>query len=187
MRTYLLASAVFFVACGWAQINDPDPHIWVTLYVVAGAVFNYLSYAWYGQPRSSAVRMLTILVILGSAIYSARLLEEFADFVEGSDFKSVLWSVLEFEQGREVAGLAILALHNLLLFQIISTGLTITTKEQAKAKTFGAMVASQNIVPALLSIILIVVLSVATYAWIMYQPAMNARYNTEHCNNAFEF
>eukprot|EP00056_Hartaetosiga_gracilis_P019527 m.247209 g.247209 ORF g.247209 m.247209 type:complete len:242 (+) comp77547_c0_seq1:120-845(+) len=35
---FLVFSAVFFGACGWANVNDPDPELWVTYYVVFGSL-----------------------------------------------------------------------------------------------------------------------------------------------------
>jgi TRAP-type C4-dicarboxylate transport system permease large subunit len=40
---YMLLSAAFFVACAYAQLNDPDPEIWVATYVFCGAVLNMLA------------------------------------------------------------------------------------------------------------------------------------------------
>lgn len=40
---YMVCAAAFFVACAWAQVNDPDPEIWVATYVFCGAVLNILA------------------------------------------------------------------------------------------------------------------------------------------------
>jgi hypothetical protein len=40
---YVVLSTLFFTASAYAQLNDPDPAIWVTLYLVGGCGLNYLS------------------------------------------------------------------------------------------------------------------------------------------------
>jgi hypothetical protein len=161
---YCLASALFFAACAYAQLNDPDPLLWILGYLTGGVVLNILVVV----DISAAPFLITLFVAGISAVvgYWATLVYPKVDF-DGMP-QVVAWSILELEEGREIAGLIILLLHALRL------------------KGYGSprqgIVGGSSILPTL---VLTGVLSGAVYMWVYYQPQMNSRYQTEHCSGQF--
>ena len=173
--TYLIASSLFFLACAWAQLNDPDPEIWVTLYVIAGAIFNYTLLATSSTTVVRGVLSAATMAALGCTLYSAILLQQVRPDMDLSlPAKDIAWSFLEHEQGREIAGLMLLVGH---LFQLGSCARSLnpsSTQHQVSAASWLSLAA------------MVAGLAWAVYAWIEYQPLMNMKYSTPHCNGAFD-
>lgn len=51
---YLILSCLFFSASAWAQLNDPDPAVWVALYLAGGCGLNLLVWAASRQDKAAA-------------------------------------------------------------------------------------------------------------------------------------
>ena len=81
--------------------------------------------------------------------------------------KDLVWSFFEFEEGRETAGLTLLLLHVTRLM-----GFLVECRLIPEATTW-------------MTFFMIGGMSGAVYRWVYYQPEMNARYNSEHCDDAF--
>lgn len=181
---YYILSAVFFAACAWAQLNDPDPELWVGWYLTVGSAAALLALVAPMSPGavSSAARAIAGLGFAGSiavVVYlSARVVDRMqrsGQLREGLDvaglpqsLAALGWAFLEHEEGREVGGLLLLALHGALVRRSLGS--------QARGR--GP--------PAVLLLLALSAVSVAVYAWVAYQPAMVAKYDTEHCKGAFE-
>ena len=154
VNTYCAVSAAFFAACAVAQLNDPDPILWVAGYVTGGCLLNVLCVLYHsvGQyfddhdedvdGKSNKLQHARIIMRGGSSASKAtkrrekqsmrgisqRIMTVFAggtaliifrmaavDLLPKLDLhqppKELAWSILEFEEGREIAGLLLLALH----------------------------------------------------------------------------
>ncbi|KAL6069031.1 hypothetical protein QOT17_007756 [Balamuthia mandrillaris] len=118
---YLGGAAAFFALCGYAQGNDPDPALWVSLYVFGGCVLNLLVALVIISPNAKErqlgdlVKLLCqsfLVLCLGYTVHLAYFLVQDPRMVMSKE-TTLLWSVLEFEEGREISGLGMLALHQL--------------------------------------------------------------------------
>eukprot|EP00045_Choanoeca_perplexa_P019368 m.2715 g.2715 ORF g.2715 m.2715 type:complete len:186 (-) comp3888_c0_seq1:45-602(-) len=172
---YLAASSLFFLACAWAQLNDPDPEIWVTLYVIAGAILNYILLATSSKTIVQLVLTMGAITAVGCTIYSAMLLQQVYPELDWTlPAKELAWSFLEHEQGREIAGLALLIGH---LLQLSGCATSLAPKKTQARYSLGYWLGMAAMATGL---------GWAIYAWVNYQPLMNAKYSTPHCNGAFE-
>ena len=187
VTTYCVLAAVFFAACAYAQLNDPDPALWVVGYVLGGCVFNALVVLYHGGKNGdgggvrSVIRVLMYVFVLintSAIVYIAVSLLPRIDLTLPG--KELAWSVLEFEEGREIAGLVILLLHVLKLRGYLSEDIGGGGGGKGNNNTKGGggygYVATAAMVGAIIG---------AVYLWVYYQPEMNARYKTEHCDGAF--
>lgn len=95
-------------------------------------------------------------------------------------FKALLWSVLEFEEGREIAGLLILMLHVLRL-----RGFLQERRGFDSASRGDELHTVPQVTGWMGTLSLVGVISGAVYLWVYYQPEMNRRYQTEHCDGQF--
>ena len=226
VNTYCAVSAAFFAACAIAQLNDPDPVLWVAGYITGGCLLNILCVLYHsvGQyfddddddnghkvAADGNNKLLRILRGGGSNKSSAsnaikrekrsmrsisqRLMTVFAggtaliifhmtamDLLPKLDLhqppKELAWSILEFEEGREIAGLLLLALHVWKLRGYLAIAKSApSTEASSQTKTaFSSLVGTT---------LMVGIIGGAVYLWVYYQPLMNARYGTEHCDGAF--
>lgn len=95
--------------------------------------------------------------------------------------QQLLWQFLEDERGREVGGLALLVLHLIYVRRCLRPSGGPAALSAAQQRRTTAVGVDQRMGAA----VLLAVLAVAVYAWIRYQPQMQARYNTPHCTGAF--
>ena len=225
VNTYCAVSAAFFAACAIAQLNDPDPILWVAGYVTGGCLLNVLCVLYHsvgqyfdddennehkvaadgnnkllrilrggGSNKSSASNAIKIEKRSMRSI-SQRLMTVFAggtalivfrmtamDLLPKLDLhqppKELAWSILEFEEGREIAGLLLLALHVWKLRGYLAIAKSApSTEASSQTKTaFSSLVGTT---------LMVGIIGGAVYLWVYYQPLMNARYGTEHCDGAF--
>ena len=91
-------------------------------------------------------------------------------------YKQLAWSILKYEEGREISGLILLVLHIIKL-----RGYYLHTSSSNSTKKNSGIGSSNNIG----TLVLLAVIAGAVYLWIYYQPQMNARYKMEHCDGAF--
>jgi hypothetical protein len=173
---YLIVSSIFFLACAWAQLNDPDPEIWATLYVVAGAVFNYILLVTSSPTLTRIVLSAAMMIIVSCCLYSAFLLQQvYPDMDIRLPASQLAWSFLEHEQGREIVGLLLLVGHLLQLDGCVKHLQPTATSKSTRSHASWLGLA-----------VMAVGLAWGIYAWIEYQPLMNAKYSTPHCNGAFD-
>ncbi|EGD78267.1 hypothetical protein PTSG_09332 [Salpingoeca rosetta] len=208
---YAVLSAGFFAACGWAQVNDPDPERWVTFYVVCGSVTALVWAATAAEATGSTAAALGRLLSLASLVLSSMVTAVLANDVllvlekdedgavarlppllTATGLAQWFWHVLELEEGREVIGVLLLVIHNLLLVftsQAAAASAGAPAQSQAKkskAKRQLKKKPAWSWAQVLGILAMLALLGVAVYAWVEYQPLMNSRYNTPHCNGAFD-
>ena len=225
VNTYCAVSAAFFAACAIAQLNDPDPVLWVAGYVTGGCLLNILCVLYHSVGRyfdddenenqhkvaADGINKLRMLRGGGSKKSSAskttrrekrsvrsisrRIMTVFAggtaliifrmtamDLLPKLDLhqppKELAWSILEFEEGREIAGLLLLALHVWKLRGYLSNAKSApSTEASSQPKTTSSSFVG--------TVLMVGIIGGAVYLWVYYQPLMNSRYGTEHCDGAF--
>lgn len=169
LRFYSVLSALFFGACAYAQSNDPDPELWVAGYLIAGCVMNVLV-----TQQSRFASILVRGIALTNAIVAGAFIRNMIPMLDLSLLsKSPLqfaWSVLELEEGREVVGLLLLLGHGSFL------------QSQIQSKGSSRQHGNSRLGPVLLALGFV---ATASFAWVYYQPAMNAKYQVEHCSGQF--
>ena len=194
INVYCIISALFFGACAYAQLNDPDPILWIAGYILGGCIFNVFVMIYSGcKDRVKDVPFVSHLALLlhidmclafmnifavGNATIILCMISHLAPKI---DFalppKDLAWSVLEFEEGREIAGLLLLLSHVLKLRSYLSEAPSNEKNKQSTGNGYGAYAGTFVMLSAIVG---------AAYLWHYFQPEMNARYNTEHCAGAFE-
>jgi hypothetical protein len=173
---YCIGAAAFFGACAFAQSNDPDPELWVSGYLIAGCVLNFLV-IFSGTKSHGTILWISLGAALIIAICLAWWTLVLLPKLNYSplfdlDLKTFLWSILEFEDGREIGGLLILLLHVLKLVDF--------QRDESKSSSRSSRGIPFSTVAALL------VIAGAVYLWVVYQPQMNMRENMEHCAGVFQ-
>ena len=201
---YCALSAAFFAACAAAQLNDPDPIPWVAGYVTGGCALNalfvlhhsagqhFFDAAGGGGRRStgSAIcRRIATVFAAGTALVAGRI--GAVGLLPRLDLRqpprALAWSILEYEEGREIAGLLLLFLHVWKLrgyFCLCGDsgggGGAVNVRAGAEA---GAGAGARLQVGT--TVLMVGIIAFAIYLWVYYQPLMNVRYGTEHCGGAF--
>jgi hypothetical protein len=102
MRLASVAMGVLFLGFAALQINDPDPHIWITVYVLA-ALISFAAAAGKGTPAIPA------LVALGTLGWAAPLLPQVVSVTIPELFGSFTMKTASIEESREALGLLIVA------------------------------------------------------------------------------
>mmetsp|Transcript_28463 Transcript_28463/g.62579 ORF Transcript_28463/g.62579 Transcript_28463/m.62579 type:complete len:209 (+) Transcript_28463:217-843(+) len=185
VTTYCVLAAIFFAACAYAQLNDPDPALWILGYVFGGCVLNTFVVLYQDGGKNEdgdggVRRVIRVLMYMFVFINTSVIVYIAVALLPRIDFnlpgKELAWSVLEFEEGREIAGLAILLMHVLKLLGYLSEDIGVGKgSNNTKGGAYG-YAATVAMVSAIIG---------AVYLWVYYQPEMNARYQTEHCDGAF--
>jgi len=199
INAYCIVSAMFFAACAYAQLNDPNPIQWFCAYVFGGCVPNlYWMTSSGSRSRSSnsnndstaqtqtqtltraldLYRLVVGLAILYKLVTLApKMLRDVEEFHHGW-----IWAFLEHEEGRDSIGLVLLLAHvsslnAALKQQTQSQGPSHSQSLQSPRKGPSLSVAS----PALVSAGLLVVLGVCVYVWIVHHPDLVAKHGLKHC------
>lgn len=96
-----------------------------------------------------------------------------------------LWSILELEEGREVVGILLLLGHGIFLqHQQRQQSSSKDSQQQINGNAQPASHAAQR--RSQLAVMLALgCIGLAVYAWVYYQPAMNAKEKVEHCSGQF--
>eukprot|EP00040_Diaphanoeca_grandis_P031507 m.188559 g.188559 ORF g.188559 m.188559 type:complete len:194 (+) comp32348_c0_seq4:427-1008(+) len=172
--TYLVVSALFFAASGFAQLNDPDPEIWVTLYIMGGVLVNIL--VWGVERKKLSVRNvkvpLQLFVAAMSVLCASICLKLWDKFPQPMMFtteaiKPRLWEILEYEEGREIAGLLIMVLHDTNLMNGLSRDAT-----QESKRSYTSFIVSLLAAVAVLS---------GIYLWVFYHEDLVRKQGVPHC------
>ena len=96
-----------FIACAGLQYNDPDPYIWVPIYLVAAAI------CWYGakQIQVKGLSIGALVVYVSYALYLFFTQDGALSWVTEHQAESLVQSMKAtkpwIEQAREFGGLAI--------------------------------------------------------------------------------
>ena len=97
--SYLTLSAIFFAACAIAQLNDPDPFLWVIDYIFCGCILNL-------HAAANLLDAYHFTVINNRLIPAAAICRIFInlwpkiDIIMSLPYKQLAWSILEYEEGR---------------------------------------------------------------------------------------
>ena len=195
---YCALSAAFFAACAAAQLNDPDPLPWVAGYVTGGCALNALFVLHHsagqhffdaggggggGRPStgSAICRRIATVFAAGTALVAGRI--GAVGLLPRLDLRqpprALAWSILEYEEGREIAGLLLLFLHVWKLRGYFCLCGDSGGGGGAANVRAGAEAGVGT------TVLMVGIIAFAAYLWVYYQPLMNARYGTEHCDGAF--
>mmetsp|Transcript_16984 Transcript_16984/g.35901 ORF Transcript_16984/g.35901 Transcript_16984/m.35901 type:complete len:216 (-) Transcript_16984:921-1568(-) len=185
INVYCILSALFFAACAFSQLNDPDPFLWILDYIFGGCLFNILVMMYHPGAEESDADVRVMCRVLLSIFASVNGMAIFyitmgllPQIDTGLSTKELAWSVLEFEEGREIVGLLILLMHVIKLGGYLAEVTTTSDTKKENSKQTGG----QSCVG---TVIMAGALAGAIYLWVYYQPEMNAKYKTEHCDGAF--
>eukprot|EP00041_Stephanoeca_diplocostata_P019318 m.414464 g.414464 ORF g.414464 m.414464 type:complete len:194 (+) comp21271_c0_seq9:223-804(+) len=165
---YLLSTAVFFAACAFAQLNDPDPVLWVALYAVAGVVFNLMlllrnrfvdvAIRCYLCPMFIVLLTTLIVLLINQTIL---VVSADAELSSVTSLSSMGWLALEHESARDASGLSMVALHCMYLSMRQSGG-------TSSSPFFGVLMMGM--------------VSSAAYMWYFHQADLNMRLKKAHCD-----
>ncbi len=105
-RAFALLFAGLFVWSAYLQLNDPDPVLWVLVYGIAAA----LCFACVlKRDLATAMRVFAAFALLGAAI-SAFEVWFGEPRLMFPDNEMTGWVIVDTEEGREMGGLAIIAI-----------------------------------------------------------------------------
>lgn len=172
MTLYCLAAGIFFAAAAYAQFNDPDPALWIAGYLLGGCVFNFLPIMLHQSPiLAKRIRPVVVLFATGNTLVLMLWIHSLIFKIDFDlPFRELAWSVLEYEEGREIGGLLLLLVHVLRIAGYLKE--TPMDKAEKSSGLIGTFVAAGMLVGA-------------AHLWINYQQSMNQRDNVEHCNGQF--
>ena len=107
---YDVVSSTLLVVCAAVQINDPDPELWMAVYMLGGPG---LALLWRCAPSrtSSAVTVAWSVAIAAFGVHLAQQLAASFGADRGGGATSMVWQVLEHELGRELGGCGVLLVH----------------------------------------------------------------------------
>jgi hypothetical protein len=94
MRIFAILMAVVFVVFAVLQYNDPDPYLWIPIYLYAAL----LSVLYYRGRVSKALLLVSAAVFLAGAIYM------WPSHWEGVELQNGM-KTMNIEHGRESLGL----------------------------------------------------------------------------------
>jgi hypothetical protein len=164
LRLCDVVASLLFVLCAVVQTNDPDPELWITLYVLGGPVLTaVLSFRLLSDASFAWLAGAWLTCVTAFGVHLMRQLWQRFEWHE-SRSDSFVWQLMEHELGREIGGTAMLAIHALLLL----------TRVQS---------ANSRLWPGLLGLAFA---SAVALVWYLFQHDLTARYRQEtpHCNDA---
>ena len=63
------ATALFFFLCALLQINDPDPHIWILMYIYSGVIPSLWSFYQSYQGFKSSLSPLALITVVSLPLF----------------------------------------------------------------------------------------------------------------------
>lgn len=190
INAYCIVSALFFSACAYAQLNDPNPVQWFCAYVFGGTIPN-LYWMTSGGSTSFAMRQKLVLALHGfvagmglAIVYklvmvAPKLLEDVTQHHHG-----FLWAFMEHEEGRDSIGLLLLILHVSYLNSVLSREPFHHPRgsPRANGSSNGANGSARPTVPpAVVAVGLFGILGLCVYVWIVHHPDLVAKHGLKHC------
>jgi len=204
INAYCIVSALFFSACAYAQLNDPNPIQWFCAYVFGGTVPNlyWMTTSGGGSNSSNTVRhkWLVLLALhgfvalLGMAIVyklvtvAPKLLEDVTEHHHG-----IVWAFMEHEEGRDSCGLLLLLLHVSFLNSVLAARGSPRNRNSrgsprnndggnGGSDTASAIgTTTTTLPPTVVAVGLFGVLGVCVYVWIVHHPDLVAKHGLKHC------
>jgi hypothetical protein len=184
-------SALFFATCAYAQLNDPDPTLWVMAYIGMGVFPNLILTSC--PLREKQLRNLLGAVLTGCAVIMTTVVTfkvvTVMPKLELEASKGLGWHFLEHEEGRDSCGLLLLILHAMYLkVSFLRDARQAMMRRRSSGKLQSSTgsdfissvmaIGSSHVVQA---IFLLGVLAGAVYMWIVHHPYMVAKYKVPHC------
>ena len=203
INAYCIVSALFFSACAYAQLNDPNPVQWFCAYVFGGTVPNmyWMTTASSAGSGNSVMKHRLMLALHGFVAIMAfaivykmvtvapKLLVDVEEHHNG-----ILWAFLEHEEGRDSCGLLLLIFHTSYLNSVIRRGPTQRRKSGSSSSASPRNSSSSSslssvdpnaspmmVSPAILSFGLLCILGVSVYVWVVHHPELVAKHGLKHC------
>lgn len=191
---YCILSAFFFGACAYAQLNDPDPFLWVLSYIGLGVLPNLLLTSC--PPKSIPVPASRMTLLGSAGILTCVILYKTISVIPKLELEAsqgMGWHFLEHEEGRDSCGLLLLVLHALYLCAAFlqdprSRQLKRRSSSRSKLQSGGG--SGSDFVSSLLAVLsspivqaigLLSILVGAVYLWVVHHPDMVAKYKVPHC------
>ncbi len=117
-RVALGTMSLFFVAAAYVQLNDPDPHLWIPVYLVPAAIC-----AWQALQHVLGLWPLSASVIHLAMLMAAGVLAQTAPKALAT-LSSSGWSLqtMEVEEVRESSGLVVILLFLLINLFMLHDG-----------------------------------------------------------------
>uniref|UniRef100_A0A448ZHG5 Uncharacterized protein n=1 Tax=Pseudo-nitzschia multistriata TaxID=183589 RepID=A0A448ZHG5_9STRA len=186
INAYCIVSALFFSACAYAQLNDPNPVQWFCAYVFGGCVPNLYWMTTSTDSNSATTEKLVLAlhgfvgglglaIIYKLATVAPKLLDEMTEHHHG-----LLWAFMEHEEGRDSCGLLLLIFHASYLASVIKKKGPDHRRQQMNGNN-GRGAPSVMLSPAVLSLGLLGVLAVCVYVWVVHHPELVAKHGLKHC------
>ncbi|KAG7351495.1 transmembrane family 220 helix protein [Nitzschia inconspicua] len=185
---YCILSAFFFGACAYAQLNDPDPFLWVLSYTGLGVFPNLLVTTC--PPKSIPIGTLRMILLGLAALLTCTILYKIISVIPKLELeasKGLGWHFLEHEEGRDSCGLLLLVLHTLYLCTAFLQDpqlRRLQPLQQRSSQNNNRFVSSISAVassPVVQAVGLLSVLVGAVYLWLVHHPDMVAKYKVPHC------
>lgn len=102
MKILNIVLAVVFTLFAVVQLNDPDPYLWVAIYLAVAVISGFAVFQKYSLP---GIIVLMIICLGGSIYYFPGLVELFSDHEIGDLTKTMKAEKPFIEESRESLGL----------------------------------------------------------------------------------
>ena len=183
INAYCIVSALFFSACAYAQLNDPNPVQWFSAYVFGGCVPNLYWMTTSGKgPAIITKKLVTALrvfvVMLGLAIVY-KLVTVAPKLSEDEKQHGLLWAFMEHEEGRDSCGLLLLIFHSVYLGSVLTHGPR--TPRRSPKSGSSIEVSEAFLSPTVVAVGMFGVLGLCVYVWIVHHPELVAKHGLKHC------
>jgi hypothetical protein len=192
INAYCIVSALFFSACAYAQLDDPNPIQWFCAYVFGGTVPNLYWMTTTGSSSSTVkqklvlalhgfVALLALAILYKLVTVAPKLLEDASEHHHG-----ILWAFMEHEEGRDSCGLLLLILHASYLNSVIARGPRNPRRSPRNSSDGGSLSdaaasGTMALPPTLVVVLLFGILGVCVYVWIVHHSDLVAKHGLKHC------
>ena len=185
INAYCIISALFFSACGYAQLNDPNPVQWFCAYIFGGCVPNLYWMTTGGKgsesTKSKLISALRVFVVLLGLAIVYKLVTVAPKLSEDEKQHGLLWAFMEHEEGRDSCGLLLLILHASYLGQVLAKGPRTPRRSPRNGSSSTSMDSEAFLSPTVMAIGLFGVLGLCVYVWIVHHPELVAKHGLKHC------
>ena len=195
INAYCIVSALFFSACAYAQLNDPNPVQWFCAYVFGGTVPNMYWMTTSGGKGSSNdsnvigqrlvlalrgfVAGLFLAIVYKLVTVAPKLMEDVHEHHHG-----ILWAFMEHEEGRDSCGLLLLILHASYMASILSRPALsprMSPRNGSSSMHGHSGEGTSNIPTTVIAVGLFCVLGLSVYVWVVHHPDLVAKHGLKHC------
>mmetsp|Transcript_12866 Transcript_12866/g.32950 ORF Transcript_12866/g.32950 Transcript_12866/m.32950 type:complete len:235 (+) Transcript_12866:104-808(+) len=207
---YLTMSSLFFCAAAYAQLNDPDPVMWIAMYLCGGPVLAL--YSFMSQSTASPTKITASKWAVSGrdiAIYFGTLLVAFSLNVLRSLRHKVAAAAAASADGTTPEKLLTHAgQHHLAasLRHLLASGWKLLEHEEGRELAGLTMLllhtlavfaelhsrvrnglAFRSATARALKMSLVALLTGAIYLWVVHQRELNAKYAEPHCGGQLDF